>query len=452
MNISTYILRKLPIERLGLDDDKIELLGGSATTLFLSFSGLFISYLFNIFLARWYGATAVGIYTLAVTLVAIASLIGQLGTKMSVIRFVSEYSTSGHIRSSRRIYWKIVLIVFPFSTLAGMGLFAGSTFLADKVFHDPSLIRPLQIAAFAVPFASLMAINASSLRGLKRIFDSYFFESVFIPGASMTGLVIATYFISQLYTTPIWVFVISVGFGGIISLFVWLDRSRSGDHAEEKVAVGVRVILRTSLPMFVSGAMLFILGWTDVIMLGALRTTHDVGIYKVALRLSILVSLSLSAANSIIAPKFAELYWHGKNDQLRSIAQFASKLIFWSSFPLFMLLVLFAKPVLNIFGDEFIVGALPLIVLGFGQLVNASCGSVGFLLDMTGNQQTFRNAVISGAVLNIILNTVLIPPYGIFGAAMATAASTILWNLAASISVYRIFGFWIGYKPQILER
>ena len=74
-----------------------------------------------------------------------------------------------------------------------------------------------------------------------------------------------------------------------------------------------------------------------------------------------------------------------------------------------------------------------------GQLVNVLCGSVGYILNMTENQNIFRNITIFAVVINIFLNLILIPMYGIIGAAIASAISLILWNIISSFYIYRKF-------------
>ena len=69
------------------------------------------------------------------------------------------------------------------------------------------------------------------------------------------------------------------------------------------------------------------------------------------------------------------------------------------------------------------------LVLMAGLLLNSFVGSVGYLMTMTGNQRQAAVIVGSGAVLNIVLNAMLIPRYGMTGAATATALSMVYWNL-----------------------
>ena len=102
-----------------------------------------------------------------------------------------------------------------------------------------------------------------------------------------------------------------------------------------------------------------------------------------------------------------------------------------------------------LYGEEFLKGAICLSVLTIGQVINTVCGPVAQLLNATGYHKAFRNISFIGAVVSIIANLLLIPAYGILGAAIANTISMIVWNIIATIYIKKTFGFFIGYFPFI---
>ncbi len=171
--------------------------------------------------------------------------------------------------------------------------------------------------------------------------------------------------------------------------------------------------------------------WTDTIMLGMFRTEKEVGIYNVALKLAALTSITLFAINTIAAPKFAEFWGRRDIKGLGRVAQQSTKLIFWTSFPILLSFWLFPSYILSVFGSEFKAGVIALMILTFGQFVNAISGSVGYILQMTEKQKIFQNIILIATVINIILNAILIPKFGINGAAFASMVSLVFWNLTS---------------------
>ena len=158
---------------------------------------------------------------------------------------------------------------------------------------------------------------------------------------------------------------------------------------------------------------------------------------------------SLMAINSIASPKFAEMYGEKNMEGLKKVAQQSTKMIFWSTLPLVTLFFMFPKLLLGLFGEQFTIGVYAFILLSLGKLISALSGSVGNLLQMTGKQLIFMNILFVGATLNVILNYLLIPVYGINGAAVASMSSIIIWNLTMVYYVKKELGFLTFYIPFI---
>ena len=122
---------------------------------------------------------------------------------------------------------------------------------------------------------------------------------------------------------------------------------------------------------------------------------------------------------------------------LRALIKKSSKIIFFITIPILILIVYFSKSILGYFGFEFIMANKTLHILITGQFVNILCGSVGYILMMTEKQNIFKNIMIFATCVNIILNIVLIPMYSINGAAIASSVSLILWNIISFSYIYR---------------
>ena len=111
------------------------------------------------------------------------------------------------------------------------------------------------------------------------------------------------------------------------------------------------------------------------------------------------------------------------------------------STPIFIAILIFPSFVLDFFGEEFTTGVAPLIILAIGQIINAICGPVMYLLNMTGKEKQARNIIIVASIINIALNLYLIPIYGLMGAAIATGVSTVVWNIMAVFQIKKEYGF-----------
>ena len=122
-------------------------------------------------------------------------------------------------------------------------------------------------------------------------------------------------------------------------------------------------------------------------------------------------------------------------------------MIFVSSIPLIILSFLFPKLLLGIFGKEFVSGTIAFLILSVGRLISSLSGPAGNILQMTNNQNIYAKILFIGALFNIVLNYILIPIYGVNGAAIASMLSLVIWNVLMIYQVRRKFGFYTFYQP-----
>jgi O-antigen/teichoic acid export membrane protein len=174
-------------------------------------------------------------------------------------------------------------------------------------------------------------------------------------------------------------------------------------------------------------------------MLGYFATSKDVGIYGAVDRVIPLINLPLISLNSIFPPMISELY--GKKDfvKIESLYKVETKWAISLGLPFFLVLSIFARPIMSIFGAGFAEGAIALIILSAAQMIIVTAGSQGQVLMMTGNQNLtlINNAFF--AFTNIVLNYFLIPRYGILGAAVAGLICTATIILIEVGQVYYLF-------------
>ena len=130
------------------------------------------------------------------------------------------------------------------------------------------------------------------------------------------------------------------------------------------------------------------------------------------------------------------------------MAKKSSKLVFWTTTPILIGLIIWGKPVLSIFfGQEFAIAYPALVLLVIGQFVNSISGSTSMFMNMTGHQNAYRNIIVISAIINIGLNLFLIPGIGIYGAAIAAMFSLSFLNIATLVYTKLKYGKTTGYFP-----
>ena len=145
--------------------------------------------------------------------------------------------------------------------------------------------------------------------------------------------------------------------------------------------------------------------------------------------------------------KITKLYSNSETEKLKGLIKGVNKIIFISTIPVVFVILVANKFILGLFGPEFIAGSTALVIIIISQCFNVMTGSVSQVLNMTGYHRNLRNFTIISAGLNLILNFILIPIYGIIGAAIATGVSSVLLNLMAVIFVKKRLGIITYFNP-----
>ncbi|GAB5563385.1 MAG: hypothetical protein Wins2KO_04480 [Winogradskyella sp.] len=198
--------------------------------------------------------------------------------------------------------------------------------------------------------------------------------------------------------------------------------------------------------MMFSAAFIFISEWTDIFMLGTMVTKEEVGIYNAAYKLATIALIVINALNTVVAPKISELYGKGDILGIKDYALKATKLITLLTLPIVLVLILFNKQLLGLFGTEFTEGSMVLIIVAVGLFFNAMSGCVGQIMNMTKHQKELKNFTVITVLVNITLNYILILKLGIIGAAIASFVSNIILNVLCIIFIKRNFGFYAFFK------
>ena len=427
------------------DKDIGEVARRATAAFFLQILGAGLSFALNLVLARKLGAEGTGIYFLAFTIVSFSSVIGRLGLDNSLLRFVASGAATSNWKQVTGVFRQGVALASVISAVVAAALFFLAPWLSGAVFRQPELVDPLRILALAVIPFSVLNILAQMLKGVKRIQEGIIIQSVALPAFTL-GLLALFSFTALDVSRVTLLYGVSTLLVMSVGMVFWHYVVPNGGFSRGEF--DFRTLMSTSLPLFWVTAMNLIMASTDTFILGIFKDEATVGLYNIAARTALLTSYVLMAVNSVVAPKFAALYAQGAGKELGGVARNASALITLATLPFLLIFTLVPGIVLSLFGPEFVNAAPALIILALGQFVNVVTGSVGYLLMMCGQERALRNNILFMTVLNVILNILLVPLFGIIGAALATASSLALMNVISLALVRYKLGFWCLPWPE----
>jgi O-antigen/teichoic acid export membrane protein len=420
-----------------------ELLRGSAIAFIFKILSMGLSYIFILFIAKWYGAETMGLYALAITILDIFVTLGIFGFDNALVKFVAEYKSDNKLYLVKEVYFKVLYIVVLIGLLLSSILYFNADFFAYIIFKKEKLSFFLQIISFALIPLLLLRVNATLFRGFQKIKLFSFFNGISVTFFSLSSLVIMT----QLFTNfngniVIVVQVLSIVVVMLLSFVCVKKKYTSIFKLTSKNILKFKEILKISFSMLLASSMALVMNWTDVLILGMFRSETEVGVYSVVTKLASLTSIVLIAINTIAAPKFSEYYAKKDNQGLEKIVQSSTKMILFGSLPIILILLFFSSDILHLFGKNFCMGTTALWILTIGQLINVMTGSVGYILIMTGKEKIFQNIIIITSILNILLNYMLVEKFGLYGVALSTSVSLSLLNIISFLYIRHEYGFY----------
>ena len=414
----------------------LEIYEGLIKTFFIKGISIFFGYIFIYLIAFYFGPSGLGLYSILNVILLMLTIISVLGLDSASVRLISEKNT---IINTKTVYLSILRIVIPFSILISIVFYISKPILL-LFFNDVNIVIGCSYVILAVTPLSIIYITSESFRGLKEVARYSTFKFALIPlFASIILFFLEIIKFNNLFN-PILSYIVSVYVVCLISIIFWIKNI----YVEKKILykyIPIKKILHISIPMLISTSMFYIIQWTDTIILSYFESVENIGIYNVAVKISMSTSIILFSINSISAPKYSELFFSQRYDEFKSTIKFSSKLIFWLSLPILLIIGIFSEFFLGIFGVEFINAKYSLFILLFGQFINILCGSVGYILLMTGKEKILRNIIVVSGIINVVLNIILIPYWGILGASISSSVSIISWNIFGLIYIYNKYGF-----------
>ena len=440
------------------DKDFAELFKGGGISFILRFGGLAVGFLLTWIIAKYFKAEGLGDFVLTITVLRLFTLLAKIGLDTTSIRFIASFASKEKWTSIFSFRKQVVTILSITSVIASLLMYFLANPIADLINANAGYI---EINAFFVLPMAFFMLHYQSLRGLKRIVEFSFFYRMSQALFSVISIVIIYQF-TQDSEVPVYAYLVSVLIVSILSFLsfrYWLKNRSDGKESAEKEIMSYSTLLKISIPLMFAQSVQFIMAWTDKLMLGAIDTPNvvngittnieEVGVYYTAFKLSMFAAVALMAINSIASPKFAEMFAKNDMEGLKKVIHQSTKMIFWSSAPLVIIFFIFPEFFLGLFGEEFKIGVTAFIFLSCGRLISSFSGSVGNILQMTGNQNIYAKILLFGAILNVLLNLILIPRYGINGAAIASMSSLIVWNLSMVLVIKKKFGFYTFYIPFV---
>jgi O-antigen/teichoic acid export membrane protein len=411
---------------------------GAITAFAIRIASAFLAFVSQILLARWMGAFEFGVFSYGWVWVIVLGSLVSAGFATSVIRFLPEYREQGKweffhgfLRTGRAI-------------AAGVGVIAAIIAYAiingTSGWLDPVYVLPLSLVLISLPAYGLTDFQDGVGRAQGWI-DLALIPPYILRPIFLFAFIGIFYWVARPPDAATAALAL-VGACWLTALVQYLAQKRRFDAGVPKAspAYSTRLWVRTSLPLFmIDGFTLFILN-LDVLLLEYLRIPPDqIGIYFAALKTISLIAFVHFSISAVAMPRFAALHARGETGEIRA---FLGKMQKWCFFPSALgaaFLLLIGKPLLWLFGPDFTAAYPVMFILALGLLARAAAGPAQNLLAVSGHQDKAAMILLMTLLINGALGLLLIPRFGIEGAAIAISAAFAFEALVTILMTRRYF-------------
>ena len=394
----------------------------------------------TVILGRLLGPAGFGPYALAMGWLGVATLFTTLGFQHFTVRAIPSLVVGGHLRAVTG------LIIFAVGVTTGLALFAMllTPIIVERfnLFSDPAMELAILAAGFLFLPVTINQVRQGILRGLGRPLSAQFPEFVLQPVLFIALIVLAAVFGSRLDAVRVIELMLIASGICVVAGICLLVPSINGKSEWPPVFTPVSWLSQAGSSFYLFAAAT-VMSATDLLMLGHLSNAQETGIYGVAARFYMLMMLPSLATSSILSHEVSRLYAAGQRSELEATVRRTAGYAAIVSAAIALVCTLATFYLGAIFGVEFEAAAVPILILVWSRAVECLLGQPAVILANT----TFvglAGAVVTGAaVLNAILNALLIPQFGASGAATATATAHV-----AMSAVFVALALW---KPKVMS-
>jgi O-antigen/teichoic acid export membrane protein len=393
-----------------------------------------VRFITSIVVTRFLGPQLYGIFVLGSTVSVVGKIFAISGLERGVQRFVSFYRGQERPEQVSRTIVPGTLITAVISPFITACLYFLATPIAIRIFRNPDMVIVIQILAFSIPFGAIGAVWLHAIQGYKKIGHQVLVEDFLAPLIQL-GLMVSVLLLGGKLKG---ISLASVLAAVVTSIFALLFLKKHFSIWEKTKFFYNWELVSFSIPLFFVNILNFLLNRADVLMLGYFKAASEVGIYFIAFRIALLVQFPLNSFGPIFGPTMSEFFGQSEIMKAGEFYKITTKWVLSLSIPIFVIVFLYSSQILSMFGRHFVAGSSAVAILGLAQFINCGVGHAGLLIVMSGHPKV--NLINSLILLccNIVLNYLLIPPYGLLGTAIATGASVIAINIIRLIEVYSL--------------
>ncbi|SEU14038.1 flippase [Natrinema hispanicum] len=398
-------------------------------------------YLLRVVLAQALSRDVFGAIILMLSLLDIAVIGCLFGLNQGLVKHLPATNRGDHEQNTY-ITISFGIVGITSILLAGIGILFLEQ-VREAAFAGSVSSEFIILTLIALPFYALIKLSAGTLQGYQESTLYTLVSKIALSGGRLIAAVGALLLVGSgiaVVAGILVAYVVTAAFG--LALILW-----TGWRPEFDSDAAILSFFSFSFPLLLSSSLYILLTTADKVMIGYFTSaTATVGQYEVVVTIASLLTVFHSSFSFLLFPRISELVSNGRSNEIPSLYNQATRWILIFTVPLLSVILLRPGVFVDLFGDEYTLGSLymPIVILAGAKLVDSVLGPNGQALLGFGKSRTIfiYNSIAVG--LNVILNIVLIPRYGVIGAAISSLVGYICMNFLKTTDLYvnHQFGFF----------
>lgn len=403
----------------------------------------------NIILVRVLAPSDVGVFFLLLSFTSVAVMLSFLGQGRTVTKQVAEAMSDDLVSTARGVIRTSFSICLVASIFWALVILLTGKWIALNIYDSIQMSQVIWLVAPFVIFEPITGIFAESFRGLHDIRNASIIGE-FLSSALFVSFAVGIYILSGKTNLEILMVARIVCAAIVFGIAFFLIQARMDLFATFK-RVSYTSLLQIGIPIMASNVAILLYSNVDLWMLGIFSNEENVAIYGSSARIILLILFPLHILNAVIPPIISEMYKKGDKTELENNLRKVSTICSLPGIAIVVLFLFFGKPLLNVlYGDFFVQGYLPLVLLSTGQLINILSGPNALVLMMTNYQRPIMIVNLLCLGLLIVLSFFGVKYFGLIGVACANAFIIMLNSIVLLILSKRLTGIATHFKMSFL--
>ena len=415
------------------------LLKESSLALIVRLVGIAATMILSIIIGRQMGAQGTGFIGLPNRVIAVFTVFASLGMNQTLVKRIAEIRSPGYYKALISCALRPAMFI---ATVAMIGIFVSADFISVKVLGESSYALPFRILSIGLVFQVAARVYAAALNGTHHIWQSNLVNNSLSNVIVLCALLTLLALNHELDLTHVLSIMV---LGRALMMFIvarYWHRvvGNMDEHRIDYPPTRSGELIMHSRPLFTTAITIILLENSFVFLLSVFNSAESVGIFSVCARVTLIFTLVLQVVNSTMAPVIAQTYASNDKQRLQQSLKSVSRLLFAGGLLSFGIVVVAGHEILGLWGDDFRLGYVPLVIMSIGQVLNLFSGLSGNALVMMGFNKMRRNIGLVAIGVALISSLSLIPAHGVVGAAWAFTITMTIENALKAFCVQRATG------------